>query len=396
MDYFFSKTLLFCLTAIVVLFGCQRKYIVETVFVEPDSTREKIIVGKRLVLSLCGPCHYNSTFQDLSGRPMLDIPRAVGKIYASNITNHPTKGIRLYSAGELKFLLRTGITRDGRLAPFMQKPNLSDEDVSAIIAYLKSDDAFVKASDRSEGKTKYSLLGKAALRHVFGPIPYSNEVKLKPGIYDTIALGKYLIDNNGCYECHSANMIKIDKLFPENSKGYLGGGAKVKNASGKLISTPNITFHETGLNDWTESDLKRALSKGVSPTGRVLTYPMPIYSYLSDEEIVAIYRYLKTVPEIKRGKKNVRTHRSEKVMNGKTTYEKYQCNNCHGATGKGIADLTNAYIKYSRAEIQRKIEEPSKGVAMPSFKGVIKQEELNLLVDYIVELGKDSQKFSSN
>jgi cytochrome c553 len=395
MIHIYVKVFLLILT-LLLLSDCQKKYSVETLTVQYQTNTEKVKLGKRLAISVCGPCHYNPDLQNLSGKQMHDIPCSVGDVFASNITNHPEKGIGSYSPGELKYLLKTGITRDGRFAPYMMKPNIAEDDLENLIAFLKSDDTLVQASTYSPGATKYSVLGKFALRKIFHPLPYSSEVKVRPSAYDTVALGKYLVDINGCYECHSANMIKTDRLIPQNSKGYLGGGSKIKSGNGQTIRTPNLTFDQTGLKDWSEEDFSKALTKGITPYGTALSYPMPDYSSLTETEITAIYQYLKVVAPIRNKVEKRSTSNQSKKITGKTIYEKYSCGNCHGATGKGIANLTNAHLKYNSDEIKRKIETPSDGVSMPSFEGLIKDEEMDLLVKYVIELGKKSTRLQAN
>ena len=380
----------------LLLFNCQKKYPIETISVKYQPSTEKVELGKRLAISICGPCHYNPDLQNFSGKQMHDIPCSVGNVFASNITNHPEKGIANYTPGELKYLLKTGITREGRFAPYMMKPNLAEEDIASLITFLKSDDPLVLPSDYSAGVTKYSALGKFAVNKIFHPLPYSKDVKVRPSAFDTVALGKYLVDINGCYECHSSNMIRVNRMFPERSRGYLGGGAKIRNGNGKIIRTPNLTFDRTGLKDWSEEDFSKALTKGITPLGTALSYPMPNYSSLTQNEIVAIYKYLKVVAPVKNNVKKKNTFDQGKKMIGKAIYEKYSCSNCHGTTGNGVADLTNAYLKYQRIEIKRKIETPTKGVSMPSFENLIKEDELDVLVDYVIELGKKSRSQQVN
>jgi hypothetical protein len=61
---------------------------------------------------------------------------------AANITPHPEEGIGGWTDDEIKKAITQGISRDGRkLAPIMAFPyyqNMSDEDLDALIVYLRS------------------------------------------------------------------------------------------------------------------------------------------------------------------------------------------------------------------------------------------------------------------
>jgi cytochrome c553 len=370
---------------------CQKKYSAESIDFYVKSSPEKVEKGKRLAMAVCGPCHYNSVLENLSGKQMLDVPCSIGNVYASNITNDSAAGIASYAPGQIKYLLKTGITKEGKFAPYMIKPNMSDEDIENIVAFLKSEHPLVKPSNHNPGVTKYSALGKFALTKIFHPVQYNHQEKKRPSAYDTVQLGKYLVDVTGCYECHSGNMIKTNRIEPEKSKGYLGGGAKVKRGDGKIIRTPNLTFDQTGLKDWSLHDFEKALKDGIGREYRVLAYPMPKYATLSSNEIEAIYRYLKTVRPIKNHVPK-KANPAAQQLDGQSLFEKYSCSSCHGKTGKGIADLNNAYLKYDFAQIKSRIEAPPSNTGMPAYKNIIKEEEFPVLIEYVVQLGKNSKK----
>lgn len=230
---------------------------------------------------------------------MKDVPKIAGKVYSKNITQDSGKGIGRYTDGELVYLIRTGIAKDGKLMPYMQRPNLANNDLEAIIAFLHSDDELVTPSAVTPPATNYTLFGKFGLSKFSGPLPYSEKQIVRPNVASNkIEYGKYMVDNLGCYHCHSAGITKIDVQEPEKSKRYMGGGYKMKNESGEKIYTPNLTFHETGIGHWTEHDFVRAIKEGFSKDNSVITAPMPRYTELNNEEIAAIYAYLQTIPAI--------------------------------------------------------------------------------------------------
>ncbi len=79
----------------------------------------------------------------------------------------------------------------------------------------------------------------------------------------------------------------------------MGGGTKLKNIKGETVVSSNITFHETGIAGWTLEEFKKALTEGISKDKSVISFPMPVYKELSDNEAEAVYEYLKTVPPVK-------------------------------------------------------------------------------------------------
>ena len=210
------------------------------------------------------------------------------------------KALGTYSDGEIAFLLRTGIKNNGQYSPpWMPKfPNLSDDDLEDIIAFLRSDHPSLKASDVVQPPAKPSFLAKFLSNVAFKPFPLPEKRIEKPDASDQLALGEYLA--NGvlhCYACHSADFKTNDDFTPTNSEGLYGGGNKLVDLEGNTVLSSNITMHpEFGIGKYSEADFITAIKEGKRPDGSILPYPMPKYSLLTDEEVSAIFAYLKTVP----------------------------------------------------------------------------------------------------
>ena len=110
--------------------------------------------------------------------------------------------------------------------------------------------------------------------------------------------GAYLVETLGCVGCHSP---------VDNQKRMLPG---MKLAGGMLLRivpfgdypTGNLTSDKaTGLGDWSDEEIKRAITKGILRAGtRLLPYPMdyPSYSTMTSDDLSAIVAYLRTVPAI--------------------------------------------------------------------------------------------------
>ncbi|MGW8314587.1 MAG: c-type cytochrome [Bacteroidales bacterium] len=271
----------------------------EDIYVEV--TPERVEEGARMAVLLCSQCH-GSTDGKMGGAYMQDAA-GFGDIYAPNITQDPEHGaLSEYTDGELVYLLRTGIKKDGQYAPvWMPKfPNLSDEDINSIVAFLRSDDPLVQPSDNVTPPLKPNLLAKMLSRTVFKPLPYPEEPIKAPPPSDRVAYGKYLATAKfDCYSCHSADFKTIDIMDPERSKGYFGGGNVLYDKEMHKVLSANLTMDKaTGIGDWTEAEFIRTLRFGMKPDNTPLRYPMLPAPMITDEEASAIWAYLQTIPTI--------------------------------------------------------------------------------------------------
>lgn len=291
-----SLTITGLILAIIIIISCKTHF-------ETTKSDYKAVVstsnfehGKNLVFSICAGCHYNRGLKKLAGNPINDVPGIAGKVFSANLTHSKTNGIApKYTDAQLKYLLKTGISKDGRFMAYMLRPNMADEDINDIIVFLRSDDPAVSAADTTVGLTHYSLIGKAYLGFKADPVPYKDGIK-RPGENDPVALGRYLVDNVGCYHCHSKSLKSLNSINPEQTNGYLAGGAILKGEQGMDIAASNITPDKnTGIGNYTKEDFRKAIKEGQSPTRR-LKPPMGKFDHLSDKEVDAIYAYLMTVP----------------------------------------------------------------------------------------------------
>ncbi len=360
-----------------------------------ESTPERVARGKRYVQTLCATCHMDPTTRKLTGKQMLDAPKEFGTLFSRNITKHPDKGIGGWTDGELAYLLRTGIRRDGQyLPPYMVKlPHLSDEDLYSIIAFLRSDDPLVapEAVD-PPGKTKASFLTKLLSHVVFKPLPYPTEKIVAPAITDKVAYGRYLVAALDCFACHSADFKTMNVFEPEKSAGFLGGGNPMLGVNGNVVRSANLTPDEaTGIGKWTETDFVRALRHGFRPDNTLVRYPMLSTPELTDEEVGTIYAYLRTVPKLSnkvdRGAPPVPAANADA---GNKLYHKYYCFTCHGETGVGIADLRKATAHFPTDEKLlawiRNAPSIKPDTKMPKWEGVIPDADFAPLLAYVKKL----------
>jgi mono/diheme cytochrome c family protein len=270
-------------------------------------------------------------------------------------------------------------------------PHHSDEDIDSMIAFLRSDDPRVAATDLPPaGETKPTFLAKALSHVAFKPLPPPKGPIAAPPKTDSVAYGRYLVFTLDCYGCHSADFKTMNVLEPEKTPGYMGGGNTLTGEGKKPIRTANLTADdETGIGRWSEAEFVRALRKGFRPDGRVLAYPMGPKPELTDEEAASIYAYLRTIPKIKNAvPRPAPPPPLVAGATGKALYTQYGCNTCHGDTGKGaIGDLRTANTTYpADGDLRKWIEDaPSirPNTRMPGWKGIIKEQDYAPLMEYV-------------
>jgi mono/diheme cytochrome c family protein len=257
--------------------------------------------GEYIVNLNCQFCHIGKE-GSMSGQKFEENP--LGTFYASNITRHETAGIGDYTDGQLAYLLRTGIKPGGELAmPMMPKFNhLSDPDLKAVIAFLRSDHRLTAPSDNEPPTTQLNLLGKVLANLAFKPLPYPEAPISHPDPTDQIAYGRYISTAAiHCYHCHSASFEGASDLDPEASEGYFGGGNMIHNLyePGEWVLSSNLTMHtESGIGNWTPEEFVSAVKTGQGRDGEPLSSAMPRFTTMTDEDVRAIHAYLKTIPVI--------------------------------------------------------------------------------------------------
>lgn len=266
-----------------------------------EITPERIAQGQKLASMLCIACHAGRDGK-LSGQQMLDLPKEFGKIYTLNITQHPEKGIGKWTDGEIYTFLRTGLRKDGSFNAIMPKfPHMAEEDIHSIIAWLHSDDPKLQPSEVQQPEHELTLLSKGLMKFMFRPLPMPTKPIALPDTTNQVAWGRYLANGNyGCFACHSADFKTTNDLEPEKSGGFYGGGNPMLDYDGNIVPSRNLTpDKETGIGNWTEEQFVKTVKTGMRPNGTMVRYPMMPYGVLTENEIKAIYAYLKTVPPIK-------------------------------------------------------------------------------------------------
>lgn len=247
--------------------------------------------GRYLVQSIagCGNCHTPQgpkgpiLSQTLAGGLVIDDPGF--KAVASNITPDKETGIGAWTDAHIATAIREGKRPDGSLIgppmPFGMYRQMSDRDVAAIVAYLRT----VPAVKNAVAKSAYRF----PLPPAYGP-PVTSVPEVDPK--DKLAWGAYLAGPLGhCIECHSAPGAQ----GPDVANGLGAGGMAFIGPWGKTIA-PNLT--PTNLKRYTDAQLVRIITTGARPDGTRLRPPMgtAYYARMSKADLGALVAYLRTLP----------------------------------------------------------------------------------------------------
>ncbi len=248
--------------------------------------------GRYLVESIagCGNCH---SLQDASG-PLPGRELAGGPpikeppfdAYPSNITPDVATGIGAWSDEEVVRAIRDGISRDGRVMgppmPFALYRGLGDDDVRAMVAYLRT----VPAVSNAVPASVYRM----PLPDSWGP-PVAG-VRPPPRA-DTVAYGGYLAGPVGhCVECHT----------PMGAQGLdlarLGAGTREFAGPWGVAISRNIT--PAAMGDWSNAEIKRAITRGVSRDGTRLMPPMGYgyYAKMTDADLDAVVAWMRSLKPV--------------------------------------------------------------------------------------------------
>jgi mono/diheme cytochrome c family protein len=248
----------------------------------------------------CATCHIDPNDYEAMSRGEL-VPLAGGSeinidpgiFRPRNLSPDLDTGIGALTDAEVARVMRYGVGHDGRvLFPFMPFENMTEDDLNAIISFLRSQPPV----NRKIEPTEYNFLGKAVLTAgLIKPIkPSATPAKaMKQEV--SVVYGEYLANSvTNCVGCHSPRDLKTGEFTGPK----FSGGLAFEEVLGTFTS-PNLTPDpETGLlATWTEESFVKRLKSGRIHEGT----PMPWSSFamMDEVDIRAIYRYLNTLPPIK-------------------------------------------------------------------------------------------------
>ena len=248
--------------------------------------------GRYLMSSIvaCGNCHTpKGPNGDLPGMELaggLKIEDKPFTVFTPNITMDKATGIGKWTDAQIIASIREGKRPDGSIIgppmPIELYRGLSDNDVKAIVAYLRA----AKPVKNKVAKSEYRI----PLPPSYGP-PVGKVADVSK--QDKVAYGRYLAGAAGhCIECHSSPGAKGG---PDFVNGLGAGGFSFFGPWGTSVST-NIT--PTALAKYSDADLKKVMTTGVRPDGSKLKPPMaiPYYAKMKADDLDALVAYLRSLP----------------------------------------------------------------------------------------------------
>src|SRR5262249_18499863 len=170
-----------------------------------EGSDEQIQRGRAIADSFCGGCH-SPTFT--GGKDIgKHLPVYLGAFISSNLT--PAGPVKQWSDGQIFRAIRNSIDAEGRRLMIMSLTNagnLSDDDVRALIAYIRRLPEAGAATP--EPADKLNLLGLVMMGA--GQFPNGRPVKTSvvtaPLKGPTIQYGEYILSYHDCRECHGQQL----------------------------------------------------------------------------------------------------------------------------------------------------------------------------------------------
>lgn len=261
-----------------------------------DIARGKYIFG---ATGGCG-CHTVDGQPVNSGGRKYDGP--FGTVYSTNITPDRETGIGAWTDEEIIAGIRLGRRPNGeRLLPVHPYPvfnGMAEGDLRALVAYLRTLPP-VKRPNQPKQITVplFESVFLPAWLAAFAP----RETPPPAAPTSGAARGEYLVKAVGhCGECHTP---RTRTMAPDASR-FLAGTANGPEGA----TVPNITPDpDTGIGSWSVEEIAEYLGTGLRPDGdvagglmgEVIQGTTAGYKDMTREDLMAIARYLKSVPPVR-------------------------------------------------------------------------------------------------
>jgi len=267
--------LLFALVAGLIGYGYAKLYVPRSapaLALDSAATPERIARGAHLARTTCVACHASGGQLPLSGGIDLsaDSPLPIGTLVPPNLT--PGGPLKDWSDIEIAQAIRNGIHKNGRtlLMPTDVLRNLSDDDVAALVTFLRSQPPVQNDTPPLNPSPVLALVFGAGLTELGTP-PVTGPV-VAPPKEPTAAYGAYVLSYQDCQTCHGADL--------NGSAGGLGP------------PSPSV---RSFVNAWTLEQFIQTMRTGVDPGGHHIQAPMPwqMIGQMDDVELAALYHYLR-------------------------------------------------------------------------------------------------------
>ncbi len=250
----------------------------------------------------CVACHTAKGGKPFAGGLPMETP--IGVIYSTNITPDKT-GLGDYSFEDFDKAVRHGVAKSGStLYPAMPYPSyarVSDSDMQALYAYfMKGVEPVAQENKDSDIPWPLSMRWPlAAWRWMFAPSVEEHQVQTTAD--PVVSRGAYLVEGLGhCGACHTPRALTMQEkaLSAADGSAFLSGSAPLEGWIAKSLRGD----HKDGLGSWSEEQLVQFLKTGRSDRSAVFggMSDVVVHSmqYMSQDDLTAIARYLKSLPAV--------------------------------------------------------------------------------------------------
>jgi mono/diheme cytochrome c family protein len=274
-----------------------------------------VLRGKYLVNNVfaCVDCHSprhaDGSFIDgqaLSGVECLFdiVPNddTMGCVSSRNLTNDVT-GLKNFTDDQIKQMFMNGLLPTGKalfpIMPYWALHNLTADDASAIVAYLRTVPA-VSHTVPANQPPAADIPGPAT------PINFDTEVPKPTGVtgatLDSANRGRY-IAGIICIDCHTPDNAPGNPKPKDLTKAFQGGAdfGPIPGVGDHIFSqniTPDVA---TGIGGLTVDQIVKELKMGLDRNNKLICPPMPVgpmgaFGGLTDDDAKDIANYILNIP----------------------------------------------------------------------------------------------------
>jgi cytochrome c len=273
-----------------------------------------------------------------SGDPAYPRPDVLGSgdvlektipIVASNLTPDVETGLGSWSDTEIITAIRRGVGRDGhqlRAHPSSYYSVMSDDDVASVVAYLRS----LRPIKRKLPRSALATGSRDSIQPFVDPVVAGT-------LASQSARGAYLVQLGECLGCHTTTKADgrsaSDMRYGGGRLFYveMGVGSEVASANSqhngrtdagaRIVASANITQDPSGIPYYTEQIFITTIRTGRVAGVRPISAAMPwiFLRNMSDEDLRAVFAYLKSLPPV-----------SHTISNGEPPTFCKRCRRWHG------------------------------------------------------------------
>jgi mono/diheme cytochrome c family protein len=275
------------------------------------ATPEKIARGKYLAVNvtMCIDCHSTRDWKKFSGPVIAGTEGKGGEkfdesigfpgtIYIKNIT---PAALSSWSDADVARAITMGLNKDNKalfpVMPYYNFNSMTREDLEAIIAYIRTLKPIKNEVPDKNLNFPLNFLVKTMPLETYKPLKAVD--KLNPKEY-----GKYLVTIASCGECHTQS----EEGTPLPGMDF-AGGVEYKLPHGTIRSANITPDAQTGIGSWTKETFIARFKSFDSDSAKNIPadlfkeynsiMPWTQYAGMTEEDLTAVYEYLRTVKPVK-------------------------------------------------------------------------------------------------